>query len=81
MLGSPKRCCLDEPIAVSLEALLLRNYFRPCLESHLVEEDDRVDARPPALGIEVPRPVAHEAEVELSLEVAIEVVLGKKILQ
>ena len=47
------------------------------LEEHhqlQLEEDDRVDAGPAALGIELPRPVADEAQVELRLQVAVEVV-------
>ena len=46
-----------------------------------LEEDDRVDARPTPLGIELLRPVADEAQVELGLQVAVEVVLGNEVLQ
>jgi transposase len=35
MLGSPKRCCLDEPIAVSLEAPVPQDHFYRHLEATL----------------------------------------------
>ena len=54
------------------------------LEEHdelQLEEDDRVDARPAPLGVELPRPVADEAEVELGLQVAVEVAPRDQVLQ
>ena len=40
------------------------------------EEDDRVDARAPPPGIELPYPLRDEAEVRLRLALAVEVVRG-----
>ena len=54
------------------------------LEEHdqlQLEEDDRVDAGPAPLGVQLPRPVADEAQVELRLQVAVEVVGGNEVLQ
>ena len=54
------------------------------LEEHdqlQLEEDDRVDARPAALGIELLDPLPDEAEVELRLQMAVEVVRGNEVLQ
>jgi len=38
------------------------------------EEDDRIDARPAPLGIQIPHPLADEAHVERGLQMAVEVV-------
>src|SRR4051812_26199428 len=46
-----------------------------------LEEDDRIDRGPAALGVELARQVADEAEVELCLQVPVEVVLGNQVLQ
>ena len=54
------------------------------LEEHdqlQLEEDDRVDAGPAPLGVQLPRPLADEAEVELRLQVAVEVVPRDEVLQ
>ena len=54
------------------------------LEEHdqlQLEEDDRVDGGPAPLGIQLPRPVADEAQVELGFQVAVEVVRGDEVLQ
>ena len=54
------------------------------LEEHdqlQLEEDDRVDAGPAPLGVQLPRPVADEAQVELGFQVAVEVVPGNEVLQ
>jgi hypothetical protein len=53
--------------------------LRPnALEEHhelQLEEHDRIDAGSAPLGIEPPRPLPHEAEIELRLQVPVEVVL------
>ena len=54
------------------------------LEEHhqlQLEEDDRVDGGPAPLGVELPRPVADEAQVELGFQVAVEVVDRDEVLQ
>ena len=46
-----------------------------------LEEDDRVDARPPPLGVELPRPISDEGEVELGFQVAAEGVLRNEVFE
>ena len=51
------------------------------LEEHhqlQLEEDHRIDRGPAALGVQLPRPVADEAEVERVLQVTVEVVPGNQ---
>jgi hypothetical protein len=46
-----------------------------------LEEDDGVDAGSPTFGVELSRPVADKAQVQRCFEMAVEVVLGEKVLQ
>ena len=46
-----------------------------------LEEDHWVDAGPTALGIQILRPRADEAEIELRFQVPVEVVCGDEILE
>src|SRR4051812_3988865 len=46
-----------------------------------LEEDHRIDRGPATLGIELSRPRTDEAEIELRLQVAVEMVAGNEVLQ
>ena len=46
-----------------------------------LEEDDRVDGGSPGLRVGLPNQVAHEAEIERALQMAVEVVRGNEVLQ
>ncbi len=54
------------------------------LEEHdqlQLEEDDWVDGRAAALGVEFPRPLPNEARVQLRVEMAVEVDGGDQVLE
>ena len=46
-----------------------------------LEEHHRVDARSSPVGVQLPRPLPDEAQVELGVEVAVEVVSRDQVLQ
>ncbi len=46
-----------------------------------LEEDDRIDGRPAALGVQRLHQIPHEREVERRFEAAVEVVFWDEILQ
>src|SRR4028119_1741702 len=46
-----------------------------------LEEAHRIDGGPPGLGVELTHQIAHEAEVERPLQMAVEVFWGDKVLQ
>ena len=73
MLGPPKPRRLDQ-LALGAD---------PLEEHHELEleEDHGIDAGPPALGVQLLRPVPHEAEIELRLQVAGEVDPRDELLQ
>jgi hypothetical protein len=60
-----------------------RSERMPFEEHHQLQfaEDDGVDAGSPTFGVVLSRPVAHKAQVQRCFEMAVEVVLGEKILQ
>jgi hypothetical protein len=54
------------------------------LEEHdqlQLEEDDRINARATPFGVQLPRPLPPEAQIERRLEVAVEVGPGNEILK
>ena len=44
-------------------------------------EDDRVDAGPTPLGIQLPHPRSYKAEIERGFQMPVEVVAGEEVLQ
>jgi hypothetical protein len=62
----------------------LLRWHAAALEEHHeleLEEDHGVDGGATALGVQLSRPVAHEAQVELGFQVAVEVIPGNEVLQ
>ena len=72
-VGQVEACRLDQ-LALGADALEEHDQLQ-------LEEDDRVDARLAPVGVQLPRLVAHERQVESGFQVAIEGIGRDQLLQ